>query len=627
MSNGTSSKQSADYDTPVIIIGAGLSGLVAAYELTKANKKVIIVDQEPAENIGGQAHWSLGGLFFVDTPEQRRLGVKDSKELALRDWLNSAQFDNGIEGRGTRSSSTANTTGSGALEADLTVLDEIDKDPSSPDYWGLQWARAFVDFAATEFRDYVKGLGMGLMMHVGWAERGGGLAGGHGNSVPRFHLAWGIGPEVVRIFREPVQAAEKAGLVDFRFRHRVDELIVEGGRVVGVRGKQLAPEPNFVVGSKTNRKEVGDFDIRGRAVVVASGGIGGNPDLIRKIWPTEKMGGPYPNKAVLGVPNHVDGRMLAITKATGARLVNEDRVWFYTEGLQNWDPIWPQHGIRVIPGPSSLWLDATGKRFGTPAFPGCDSIATLKAIIATGYDYSWYILDLATIRKEFSLSGSEQNPDLASKSILKLISERLGGKGTGPVRKFIEHGQDFIQCDTLPELVQEMNALAKKEAGTSAAGKEPPTIDYDDILKTIVDRDMQVDNKYSKDAQVMLIHNARAHWIDSIMRVVKPHRYLDPASLVEGEKPRAMPGMGPLLAVRMSILTRKTLGGIQTNLQGQALQSDGQTPFPGLYAAGEVNGFGGGGSMGFNALEGTFLGGCIFSGRAVGRALAKEEYD
>lgn len=617
-------KASTSNDEPVIVIGAGLAGLVATYELTQAKRRVIIVDQEPEQFLGGQAHWSLGGLFFVDTPEQRRLGVKDSKQLAMRDWLNSAQFDNGQEGRGTMSSTTSNYTGSGAQESNLAILDEIDNNPSSPDYWGLQWARAFVDFASTEFRDYLKGLGMSIMYHVGWAERGGGLAGGHGNSVPRFHVAWGVGPEVVRVFREPVQKAAKRGLVEFRWRHRVDELVVEEGRIVGVRGKTLAPATEAVIGQKTNRNEVDDFDIRGRAVVVASGGIGGNPELIRKIWPEKRMGGPFPNQYVIGVPFHVDGRMLAVTKATGARLVNEDRVWFYTEGLQNWDPIWPSHGIRVIPGPSSLWLDATGKRFGPPAFPGCDSIATLKAIIATGYDYSWFILDQATIAKEFSLSGSEQNPDLASKSVWRLIRERLGGKGTGPVRKFVEHGEDFVVRDTLPELVDAMNTLAKEKAGVSGAGKSAPTMEYGSILRTIIDRDVQIDNKYTKDAQVMLMHNARQHWIDSKLRVAKFHRFLDPATL-DTDAPRSLPGSGPLIAVRMSILTRKTLGGIQTNLKGQALYADGQTPYPGLYAAGEVTGFGGGGVHGNNALEGTFLGGCIFGGRAVGRHLAKAD--
>lgn len=609
-------------EEPVIVVGAGLSGLVAAYEITKERRKVIIIEQEPEQFIGGQAHWSLGGLFFVNSPEQRRLGIKDSEELALRDWFNSAQFDNGKTGQGAVSAST----GTGADEAKLITKTGVFEDKQGQDFWGVRWAEAFVKFAASEFRDYVNDLGMGIMPNVGWAERGSGLAGGHGNSVPRFHVAWGTGPEVVRVFRDPVLEAVKEGLVEFRWRHRVDELIVEEGRVVGVKGKRLAPDQDKVIGEKTNREVIGDFSVHGRAVVVASGGIGGNLELIRGAWPTERMGGPFPAHVVLGVPFHVDGRMLAITKAAGARLVNEDRIWFYTEGLHNWDPIWPDHGIRVIPGPSSLWLDAAGKRFGPPAFPGCDSLGTLKAIVSTGYDYTWFILDQATIAKEFMLSGSEQNPDLTSKSILNVIKERLGGRGIEPVRNFQKHGRDFITKDSLPELVDAMNGLAHKEAGTSAAGKPPPTIEYDDLLKVIMDRDAQIDNGFTKDSQVMLMNNARSYWVEGRIRVAKPHRYLDPETTAPGATPKSLPGYGPLIAVRLAILTRKTLGGIQTNLQGRALHADGQTVLPGLYATGEANGFGGGGVHGHSALEGTFLGGCIFSGRTVGRTLAKDDF-
>lgn len=622
--DGATTAASASELAPVIVVGAGLSGLVAAYEIIRTGRKVVIVEQEPEQFIGGQAHWSLGGLFFVNSPEQRRLGIHDSEELALQDWLNSAQFDNGQLGQGIVHA----ITGAGADEARLLSKTDVPTDPRGHDYWGLRWAQAFVHFAATEFRDYMSSLGMGLMPHVGWAERGSGLAGGHGNSVPRFHIAWGTGPEVVRVFREPVVKAAEGGLVEFRWRHRVDDLVVDGGRVVGVRGKTLAPDMEKPIGSKTNRDELKDFEVRGRAVVVASGGIGHNIDLLRKAWPEKRMGGPFPSQVVFGVPFHVDGRMLAIANTAGARLVNEDRMWFYTEGLHNWNSIWPEHGIRVIPGPSSLWLDATGKRFGSPAFPGCDSLATLKSIVATGYDYSWFLLDKATIIKEFVLSGSEQNPDITSKSILRVLKERLGGRGIEPVHKFVEHGADFITRDTLPELVEAMNALAQAEAGTSGAGKAPPTIDYDDLLKVIKDRDAQIEHPYSKDSQAMLIQNARNYWPDKYMRVVRPHRLLDPATTKKDseQKPRSLPGLGPLIAVRMAILTRKTLGGIQTNLDGRVVQADGQNVLPGLYAAGEANGFGGGGVHGYNALEGTFLGGCIFSGRTVGRTLAKNDF-
>ncbi|MEU6846827.1 FAD-binding dehydrogenase [Streptomyces sp. NPDC046716] len=544
----------------VIVVGAGLAGLVATYELTRAGKRVVLVDQENAANLGGQAFWSLGGLFLVDSPEQRRMGIKDSYELALADWMGSAGFDRETEDR-----------------------------------WPRKWAEAYVRFAAGEKRDYLYGLGLKVTPNVGWAERGSGTATGHGNSVPRFHLTWGTGPEVVRVFREPVLEAAERGLVTFNYRHRVDELIVEDGAAVGVRGSLLAPsdEPRGVASS---RETVGDFELRAKAVVVTSGGIGGNHDLVRKNWPSDRVG-PAPASMVTGVPAYVDGRMIGITEDAGASVVNRDRMWHYTEGLKNWDPIWPGHGIRIIPGPSSLWLDATGKRLPAPLFPGHDTLATLKHITASGHDHTWFVLTRAIVEKEFALSGSEQNPDITGKD-MKLVLQRVKKGAPGPVQAFLDKGEDFVVRRNLKDLVAGMNELT------------PDTpVDYEQVEREIVARDREIQNGYSKDLQLMAVRNARSYLPDRITRVAKPHRLLDPAQ-------------GPLIAVRLHVLTRKTLGGLETNLDSQVVRGDGSV-FEGLYAAGEVAGFGGGGVHGYNALEGTFLGGCIFSGRAAGRALAR----
>ena len=552
-----SEKVSAD----AIVVGGGLAGLVATYELTKAGRKVIVVDQENRQNLGGQAFWSLGGLFLVDSPEQRRLGVKDSPELALQDWMASAGFDREDE-----------------------------------DYWPRQWARAYVEFASTSKRQYLHDLGLLFTPVVGWAERGGGFADGHGNSVPRFHLTWGTGPEVVRIFAEQVLDAEKRGLVTFAFRHRVDELIVEDDAAVGVRGHVLEPT-DTERGVPSSRVEVADFELRAGAVIVTSGGIGHNHDLVRENWPTERLG-PAPEFMISGVPDYVDGRMLGITEAAGGNIVNRDRMWHYTEGIQNWNPIWSDHAIRIIPGPSSMWLDANGNRLPAPNFPGFDTNETMKAILATGYDYSWFVLTKSIIEKEFALSGSEQNPDITEKSLKVAAKSRLAKGMPPPVQAFTEHGVDFVVRDNLADLVAGMNEIGR-------GGH----IDLASLERTLSARDSQVENAYCKDAQVMAMHNARNYLGDKVVRVAKPHKMLDPTH-------------GPLIAVRLNILTRKTLGGLETNLDSQVMHPDG-TAFDGLYAAGEVAGFGGGGVHGYNALEGTFLGGCIFSGRAAGRAVAK----
>ena len=543
-----------------IIVGAGLAGLAAAAELGDRGKRVIVVDQEPRSGLGGQAFWSLGGLFMVDTPEQRRMGIRDSRDLALSDWMGSAQFDR------------------------------------AEDAWPRKWAEAYIDFAAGEMRPWLHSMGLRWFPVVGWAERGGGFADGHGNSVPRFHITWGTGPGTMQHFARRCIEHEGAGLLSFRFRHQVDRIDMTNGAATGVSGTVLADDA-APRGASTNRDAVGEFTLNAASVIVTSGGIGGNFELVRKAWPTKRLG-PAPKQMIAGVPAHVDGRMIAISEQAGGHVINGDRMWHYTEGVQNWDPIWPAHGIRILPGPSSMWFDATGKRFAPPALPGFDSMGTLRSILATGYDYSWFVLTQKIIKKEFALSGSEQNPDFTSASWREVIRQRIlsGKRATGPVEAFKEHGADFVVADDLDTLVAGMNRI----------GDVP--LDAGTLRAQIEARDRQVDNPFSKDAQMMAIHAARHYRGDRLIRTAKPHRFLDPAN-------------GPLIAVKLHILTRKTLGGLQTNLDSQMIGADG-APVPGLFAAGEVAGFGGGGYHGYNALEGTFLGGCIFSGRNAGRSTA-----
>lgn len=549
-------------DPEAIVVGAGLAGLVAAHELTRAGRRVLVLDQENRANLGGQAFWSLGGLFLVDSPEQRRMGIEDSFELALQDWLGSAGFDRERE-----------------------------------DTWPRRWAEAYVRFAATEKREYLRALGLRVLPMVGWAERGDGRALGHGNSVPRFHLTWGTGPELVRVFAEPLLAAERRGLLRFGFRHRVDELVVEGGAAVGVRGALLEPCEELPRGRASSREQVGEFELRAPAVIVASGGIGHDFETIRRSWPRERLGEP-PRSMVAGVPAYVDGRMLGIAERAGASVVNRDRMWHYVEGIRNWDPIWPEHGIRIIPGPSSMWFDANGERLEPPLFPGFDTLATLRRILATGHDHSWFVLNRSIAGRELALSGSEQNPDVTGKDLRLTARSRLSRQPTGPVEAFIRRGADFVVADDLAALVAGMNEVSPG-----------PQLTLERIERQVRARDLEIGNPYFKDAQLAAIANARRYRGERL-RIAKPHRLLDPEH-------------GPLIAVRLNVLTRKTLGGLETDLDSRVLRPDGSA-LPGLYAAGEAAGFGGGGLHGYNALEGTFVGGCVFSGRAAGRALARE---
>jgi len=547
----------SDTQADVIIVGAGLAGLVAGCEVVDRGKRVLIVDQENSANLGGQAFWSFGGLFFVDSPEQRRLGVHDSHELALQDWLGTAAFDR------------------------------------QEDYWPRQWAHAYVDFAAGEKRSWLRARGLRIFPLVGWAERGGYDAQGHGNSVPRFHITWGTGPALVDIFARRLRDQPN---VRFAHRHQVDELIVEGDAVTGVRGTVLEPstEPR---GVPSSRKSVGEFEFRAAAVIVTSGGIGGNHDLVRANWP--KRMGRVPEQLLAGVPAHVDGRMIAITEKAGARVINRDRMWHYTEGITNYDPIWPLHGIRIIPGPSSLWLDAKGKRLPVPLYPGFDTLGTLEYIAKSGYDYTWFVLNARIIEKEFALSGQEQNPDLTGRSVRQLLASRARSGPPGPVQAFIDRGVDFVSANSLHDLVSAMNKLP-----------DVVPLDHATLADEVTARDREIANRFTKDSQITAIRAARRYLGDRLGRVVAPHRLADPKA-------------GPLIAVKLHILTRKTLGGLETDLDSRVLKVDG-TPLDGLYAAGEVAGFGGGGVHGYRALEGTFLGGCIFSGRAAGRGAASD---
>jgi predicted oxidoreductase len=545
-------------DADVIVVGAGLAGLVATAELADAGKRVLLLEQEPAGSLGGQAFWSFGGLFLIDSPEQRRLRVKDSLELARQDWLGTAGFDR------------------------------------EEDHWPRQWAEAYLQFAAGEKRAWLREQGVRFFPVVGWAERGGYTATGHGNSVPRFHITWGTGPGVLAPFARRVADAVDSGLVDVRSRHRVDGLVVTDGVVTGVRGAVLEAS-DAERGTASSRVEVGEFELSAQAVVVTAGGIGGNHDLVRKNWPARL--GPVPQRLLSGVPAHVDGRMLQITQDAGGRVINPDRMWHYTEGIANWDPIWARHGIRILPGPSSLWLDATGTRLPVPLFPGFDTLGTLAHIGTTGHEHTWFLLTQKIVEKEFTLSGSEQNPDLTNKD-LKLLLTRVKSGAAAPVQAFLDKGEDFVVAATLPELVAGMNRVTG----------DTPHLDLATVEREVVARDREIANTFSKDLQITAIRQARTFLGDKLIRVAQPHRILDPDA-------------GPLIAVRLSVLTRKTLGGLETDLSGRVLR-DGGEPFPGLYAAGEVSGFGGGGMHGYRSLEGTFLGGCLFSGRQAGRALA-----
>ncbi|MBW3562671.1 MAG: FAD-binding dehydrogenase [Actinobacteria bacterium] len=535
------------YRADAVVVGAGLAGLVAATELADAGRRVLVVDQEPESSLGGQAHWSFGGLFLVDTPEQRRLGIRDTHETALADWFASAEF-----------------------------TDDAD------DEWPKRWAEAYVAAATGELYPWLRDQGVRFFPVVQWAERGGYLADGPGNSAPRFHITWGTGPGLLEPFVRRTRAAEDEGRIRFAFRHRVTEITSTDGTVDGVAGEALDG------GAK--------FTAQAGAVLIATGGIGGNHDLVRRLWPADY--GEPPEDLLQGVPDHVDGSGLLLAQDAGANVTNIHRMWNYPEGIPHHTPVWSRHAVRILNGPSTLWFDALGRRLPPPLFPGFDTLRAFEHIVRTGYDHSWYVANRRIVTDEFSLSGSVHNPDLTGRDVRLLLTRSLP-RPFGPVQRFMDTVPDFVQAGTLSGLVRGMNALTGRDL-----------IDEDTLRDQIVAYDRQVALGYGNDAQLSAIATSRNYLPDKLMRTASSPRILDPDA-------------HPLIAVRLRVLTRKSLGGLQTDLSGRVLRPDGDI-LPGLYAAGEVSGFGGGGYHGRRSLEGTFLGGCLFSGRRAATGMATD---
>ncbi len=528
----------------MIVIGGGLAGLVVTAELADAGRQVVLL--EGSAELGGQATWSLGGVFLVDTPEQRRLGVRDHVDLALADWFASAEFTSG-----------------------------------SDDAWARRWARSYVEAAATDLSPWLRSLGIRFLPLVQWAERGGGLADGPGNSAPRFHVAWGTGAAVLDPFLRRTEARQGDGLVDLRLAHRVVGLTMEGGRITGCVAR--------------NKVDDNEVVLRADAVVVATGGIGGNHELVRRWWPATL--GAAPADMLQGVPDHVDGSGLLFAQDCGAHVTNIGRMWNYPEGIAHHTPIWRRHAVRVLAGPGSLWLDAHGRRLPPPLFPGADTLRALRHLTTTASPHSWLLCNRRIASSELRLSGSAHNPDLTNRSIALLLKHALP-RLTEPLQAFIDRSPDIVTADDPAGLVDGMNAVVGDDL-----------VDEGELRRQVLAYDRQATGLHN-DAQLAAVATARRYLPDRLLRTTGNQQILDPAAR-------------PLIAIRMRVLTRKSLGGLQTDLSSRVLQADG-TPLAGLYAVGEVAGFGGGGVHGHRSLEGTFLGGCLHSGLRAARGIQTE---
>jgi predicted oxidoreductase len=528
------------YEAEVVVIGGGLAGMVTALELLDAGKRVVMLDAASRERFGGLALLSFGGMFFVDSPEQRKNHITDSVDLAMRDWVR---------------------------------YGELDPD----DVWPYRWAEAYVNRCTEEVRDWLAERDVSFFRAVGWTERGYFVP---GNSVPRFHIAWGTGEGIVLPLISRLDAHEKAGRLRLHFDHKVDGITKEGGQVVGCHGTSSA----------------GPFEARGGAVVIAAGGIAGDHDKVREVWPRDQWGEP-PEPMLSGSIPEADGKLLDRAAELGAKITHLEKMWNYAAGVRHWEPLFPNHGLSLVPAKSPLWVNYQGRRFVDPPLVGAfDTLLLVDRICREEKKYSWQVMNRKIANKEFAVSGAEFNPAVRDKKLLAFIVRLLRGNGE-QVQEFIDHCPDFVTANTVAELADKMNTLTGTK-DVDAKLLERDIADYDENI--------QRGTKFQNDDQLRRIAHVRQYLGDRL-RTCNMARIVDPDAM-------------PLIAIRTQILTRKSLGGIQVDLDAKVLDTQGN-PIPNLFAVGEACGFGGGGMHGKRALEGTFLGGCVYSGRVAARAI------
>lgn len=526
----------------VIVIGAGLSGLVTAHELVRHGKRVLVIDRATRDRAGGLAKLSFGGVFFVNSPEQRLMGVKDSVELALHDWY---------------------------------TYGELDADAS----WPRKWAEAYVHRSLEMVRGFLMKNDVSFFPAVNWTERGYFVP---GNSVPRFHIAWGTGEGVAKPFVAKLFDAEGRGRATVCFEHRVVDLLMTNGSVVGVRGTDASGA---------------EFEAKAECVVIAAGGLAGNIPKLREHWDRKSLGEP-PEVILNGSIPEADGHFFDLAKKYGISVTHLEKMWNYAAGVRHWKARWPDHGLSLVPGKSALWVDYRGVRYKNPPLVGSyDTLQLLETICASEKKYSWQVLNTTILERELAVSGAEHNPEVRDKNVVGFLSKLvLGSKELA--QDFVDHCPDFVTANSIDELAAKMNALQ----GTS-------DVDARTLADEVrwYDANIERGPKFQNDDQIRRIVHARQYRGDKL-RTCNLQKILDPKAM-------------PLVAIRLSVLSRKSLGGIATDLSGRALDLSGK-PVPGLYAAGEAAGFGGGGIHGKRALEGTFLGGCTFSGQVAANAIA-----
>lgn len=531
-----------NYKANVIVVGGGIAGIVTSLELLDHGKSVLILDRNSRDNFGGQALTAFGGMTIVGSPLQKRLGVKDTPEIALHDWLNTAEFD-------------------------------------ESDVFQKKWAEMYCHRSLTDVFDWVRKRGVGFLPSVMWPERG---YYGQGNSLPRYHIVWGTGYGCTSTLIKHLISHENKDRLQLCFNHRATNIEKTAGKMTGVTGEMT--------------DSGGYFCAESEAVVIASGGLGGDLKRVRELWP-EEMGRP-PKELLIGSHPFCDGAGLDLARRMGGVLTNLGYMWNYPDSIANPNPEYENQGIRVIPPKSALWMDYRGRRFGPEPLIGYfDTAYCVKRICRQRKKYSWHILNWKIAKKELALGGAEFNEAIRDKKIVSLLKNSLFGNTT-LIQRMINESSDFITANSVSELARKMNELVGND-----------DVDTKGMELDIKRYDQQIDRgaKLFNDSQLLRITNAR-NWSGDKIRTCKFQKIVDPKAM-------------PLLAIRYRVMTRKCLGGIQTDLKSRVVDKTDE-PIPGLYAVGEAAGFGGGGINGKSSLEGTFISSCILSGRIAARSIA-----
>jgi predicted oxidoreductase len=558
-------KEIFEYVTPVLVIGGGIAGISAAIELLDKNQTVLLIDRDREEKFGGMANEAFGGMHFVDTPVQRFNGIKDNKQLALDDWFAAAEFDNN----------------------------------DGQHFYAKQWAHTYIERNKEDVYDWLTGFGIRFFPIVHWVERGdyGFAKGSRGNSVPRYHVAWCTGWEVTQTLIKKLRNHVNRDKLTVKFQHKVESFIWTDGRLVGCCGHVY--DQNQSAGQA--------FSIAAENTIVCAGGLNGNLKQVEKHWDSECYG-PYPTNILTGSHPFADGLLHDELDAKGGSIKNRGWMWNYASGVKHPKPEYDNHGLSLIPARSSLWLDAHGNRIGPmPLISGFDTHNLCKVTGHLPEQYSWQLMNLKIAHKELAVSGSHINKAFRHKSWLGIIKMALRGNRE-IVSLLTEDCEDVVVAKSLPELVTAMNENSQQYKDKAFLAE----VSLENVERDVQAYDEQIERgeKFNTDDQIRRIHFLRK-WRGDKVRTLKNQRINDPKA-------------GPLIAIRTRIISRKSMGGIETNTASQVLNQQGEV-IQGLYAAGEAAGFGGAGCAGIRSLEGTFLSLCILNGRIAAQTIATQK--